>query len=86
MTQQSAADPGAPPLVCPECSKRHGGTARIGNRKTACAVCNRFSQAVRRYVARDLALLHPLDAARLRHEAEREVYAALIGSTDGGRG
>ena len=70
-------------LVCPECRARYAGSARIGNRKSSCGTCNRYAQAVRRYVARDLALLHPLDAQRLRQQAEREVYALVVGSTEG---
>lgn len=64
-------------LVCPECREAHGGTARIGNRKSSCRTCNRFGQAVRRAAARLLAAEHPADAERLRLEAEERVYAEM---------
>lgn len=64
-------------LVCPECREAHGGTARIGNRKSSCRTCNRFGAAVRRAAARLLAAEHPEDAERLRLEAEEQVYAEM---------
>lgn len=73
-----------PLLVCPECVGEYPGHARIGNRKGHCRTCNRFSQAVRREVAKNLAVMHPRDAADLRVLAEADVYErlGLSGSTE----
>lgn len=64
-------------LACPECSRKHPGHARIGNRKATCRTCNRFAQAVRRRVAAGLVAAYPERAAVLTLKAEAEVYAAL---------
>lgn len=76
MTQPLRDD--RPLRPCPECVERYGGNARIGNRKGSCATCNRFGQAVRRAVARDLAALHEADAERYREAAEARLYDDLL--------
>lgn len=70
-------------LTCPECCSKHPDTlARIGNRKSACRTCNRFAQAVRRYVARALMDAHPEETAALRRAVEDETYRVVVGTTD----
>ena len=76
-----------PVLECPDCAKTHPeGLARIGNRKTTCKRCNRFSQAVRRRVAKDLMDLHREEAKLLREIAEDILYPEIVGTTEGRRG
>lgn len=82
MTSSGTAPMGEEPqvLTCPACAKVHEGTiARIGNRKTKCAVCNRFSQTVRRHVARALMEAHPDEVPALRAAAEQHAYGMVVG-------
>lgn len=74
-------DPDRPVLACPECSRKHPGHARIGNRKATCRTCNRFAQAVRRKVAAGLVAAYPEQAAALTPTIEAEVYERTVTGT-----
>ena len=67
------------PLTCPECASRDGaGSARIGNRRSSCATCNRFAQAVLRGTHARMREADPETFAAHRAVVEREVYAATV--------
>jgi hypothetical protein len=64
-------------LECPECAA-DGHTGRIGNRRTHCGLCNRFTQAVMRTTRSKLRERHPDEYEQLRLEAERECLPRLV--------
>ena len=65
-------------LQCPECKDRgHSGAAKIGNRRSACATCNQFAQAVARRICTTLRSNHPDEVARLRATIEADLYAEV---------
>jgi hypothetical protein len=67
------------PLPCPECRMRGlTGIRRIGNRRSRCATCNLFAQAVLRAARRALAERHPEEYLQFRLRAELDLYPAVI--------
>lgn len=67
------------PLTCPECaSKGVARSPRIGNRRSSCATCNRFAQAVLRGTHARMREADPETFAAHRAVVEREVYAATV--------
>ena len=70
--------PDKPLLVCPACKTKHGGAARIGNRKTSCTLCNRFAQRVRRQVTSTLMAAYPARVRTITKQAERAAYNDLL--------
>lgn len=55
-----------------------GGGARIGNWRSECTTCNNFNQTIRYRATRALRELHAEDYARLRREAEVDMYPQVI--------
>ena len=69
-----------PPMLCPTCTERPGSyglSNKIGGRRNGCRTCNSFAQRVLRLAAKRLANLHPKDYAKIKAQAEKDVYAAL---------
>lgn len=67
-----------PHLPCPQCAQtRTQGSNRVGNRRSACGTCNRFTQTVTRRIGVALREAHPDEAAKLRTLIEAQVYADM---------
>lgn len=67
------------PLTCPDCQARgEARSPKIGNRRSTCALCNRFAQAVLRGTHARMREADPEAFAALRAAVEREVYAATV--------
>lgn len=60
-------------LPCPDCEKR-GEPGRIGSKRTACRLCNRWAQGVIRATHSMFRQYEPEVFAAIREQAEIETY------------
>lgn len=66
-------------LPCPACRARlTPGTARIGNRRNSCKLCNRFVQKVRRVVHKQLQEQFEDEYKKLTARVELDVYPQVV--------
>lgn len=63
---------------CPQCEDEGRPATPIGHARSACALCNRYAQRVRRAAQLTLATRHPDDWARAREEAETTLYPPTV--------
>lgn len=63
---------------CPQCEDEGRPATPIGHARSACALCNRYAQRVRRAAQLTLATRHPDDWARAREEAENTLYPPTV--------
>ena len=63
---------------CPQCEDEGRPSTPIGHARSACALCNRYAQRVRRAAQLTLATRHPDDWARAREEAETTLYPPTV--------
>lgn len=66
-------------LTCPKCLQAgRTGTARIGNRRGSCSLCNAFAQKVRRETLKALKDTHEDGYLELKQEVEKRVYPDAV--------
>jgi hypothetical protein len=66
-------------LPCPECRMRgHEGLARIGNRRSRCAVCNTWAANLVQKASRRLRERHPDEYRALVALVEADMYPQVI--------
>lgn len=66
-------------LSCPQCyDEGVSGSLRIGNRRSSCATCNAFAQAVRRRLVTRLVQEHAELAERMKLDIEAALHPRAV--------